>query len=142
MFAAKAVSSDHVSIYVSRAHTQFLDFKRARIPAGAHLTDHFTVMDTEHEQVFLYVSDHTIQNSIGHLYVSDTLGYRFAHSLDHITKGERHNAVDFEGVKSIAGTYFANRYDATHEGGTEAYVGSKMRPLSEEDISWHDNLIE
>jgi len=49
MFVAKAVSKDHVSIYVSRAHAQFLDFKRAKMPSGTQLTDHFTVMDTNHE---------------------------------------------------------------------------------------------
>lgn len=91
-------------------------------------------MDTNHEQVFLFVNDHNIENQVGHLYISDTLGFRFTHSLDHITKGRY--AVDFESIKSVTGTYMANKYDVTH-GETTApkeYVGSTVRPLTEEDV--------
>jgi len=38
----------------------------------------------------------------------------------------------------------ANKYDITHgeSGAATEYVGSKVRPLTEEDISWHENVLD
>jgi len=143
MFVAKAVSHEHVSIYVSRAHTQFLDFRRARLPKDFHMTDHFTVMDTSEEQVFLYVSDHGVADPVGHLFISDSLGYRFSHSMEHITKGG--SAVDFETVESLDGTFLANRYDVQHGDPNVQqleHAAGRLRPLTEEDIIQHEVQLD
>ena len=112
MFVAKAISTDTVKIHVSRAEAGFLDFRSARMPKDFHITDHFTVMDTSEKSVFLYVSDHKVENPVGNLFVSDGLGYRFTHSVENIVKGL--NAVDFETVESLDATFIANRYDENH----------------------------
>ena len=82
------------------------------MPKDFHITDHFTVMDTSEKSVFLYVSDHKVENPVGNLFVSDGLGYRFTHSVENIVKGL--NAVDFETVESLDATFIANRYDENH----------------------------
>jgi hypothetical protein len=81
MFIAKAISTTSVKIHVSRAESGFLDFRLARMPKNYHITDHFTVMDTSEKSVFLYVNDDNADRTIGNLFVSDGLGYRFTHSL-------------------------------------------------------------
>jgi len=88
------------------------------------------------------VNDHNVENLVGHLFISDTLGYRFTHSLEHITKGRY--AVDFESIKSTSGTYMANKYDITHgeAGAVKEYVGSNIKPLTEEDISFHEQALD
>jgi len=116
MFVAKAISADTVKIHVSRAEGGFLDFKLARLPNNYHLTDHFTVLDTNEKSVFLYVSDHTKMNPVGNLFISDGFGYRFSHSLENIVK--QHHNVDFEAVESMEGTFLANRYDKDHRTGS------------------------
>lgn len=131
MFIAKAISAEQVKIHVSRAEAGFLDFRLARMPKNYHITDHFTVMDTSEKSVFLYVSDDKVSNSVGNLFVSDGLGYRFTHSLENIIKGS--NAVDFETVESLDGTYIANRYDAEHGSGNNKNAG-ELRAVTEEDI--------
>merc|ERR1711881_180431 len=87
MFVAKAISTENVKIYVSRAEGGFLDFRLARMPKDYHITDHLTVMDTSEKSVFLYVSDDKVSDPVGNLFVSDGLGYRFTHSLENIIKG-------------------------------------------------------
>ena len=109
MFVAKAISTETFIVHVSRAAAGFLDFRQARMPSDYHITDHFTVMDTSEKSVFLYVSDNKVENPVGNLFVSDGLGYRFTHSVQDIVKG--YNAVDFETVESLDGTFIANRYD-------------------------------
>jgi len=131
MFVAKAISSEAVKIHVARAEAGFLDFRLARMPKNYHITDHFTVMDTSEKSVFLYVSDKRVKESVGNLFVSDGLGYRFSHSLENIIKGA--GAVDFETVESLDGTYIANRYDVNHGKGTNQAAGH-LREVTEEDI--------
>ena len=109
MFVAKAISQDHVKIQVSRAESSFLQFNQARLPRNYHITDHFTVMDTAEKSVFLYVSDHKLDDPVGNLFISDGQGSRFTHSLENIIKGG--GAVDFETIESMDGTFMANRYD-------------------------------
>jgi len=38
----------------------------------------------------------------------------------------------------------ANKYDITHgeAGAPTEYIGSKVRPLTEEDISWHEAALD
>jgi len=100
-------------------------------------------MDTSEEQVFLYVSDHNVMNPVGHLFISDQLGYRFSHSMEHITKGG--SAVDFETVESLDGTFLANRYDLQHgdpNGAALERPQGLLRPLSEEDIAYHEIALD
>lgn len=125
MFIAKAVSTETIRVQVSRARGGFLDFRQARMPGNLGLTDHFTVMDTSEESVFLYVSDHTLTQPVGNLFISDGLGNSYTHSVENIVKGS--GAVDFEAVESMDGTYIANRYDFRH--GTEK-PGEKLGGVS------------
>jgi hypothetical protein len=134
MFVAKAVSSDNVKIAVSRAEEGFLGFRQARMPKDYHVTDHFTVMDTSEKTVFLYISDHTVANPVGNLFVSDGLGYRFTHSLQNIIKGG--GAVDFETIESMEGTFIANRYDVDHGvSAGEVKAAGHLREITEDDIA-------
>ena len=112
MFVAKAKSSEEIGVQVSRAKGGFLDFRLARMPRDYALTDHFTVMDTSEKSVFLYISDHTLANNVGNLFISDGMGNRFTHSVENIVKGA--GAVDFETVESLDGTFICNRYDRKH----------------------------
>ena len=139
MFVAKAISSETVKIHVSRAEEGFLGFRLARMPKNYHITDHFTVMDTSEKSVFLYVSDDSISEPVGNLFISDGLGYRFSHSLENIIKGG--GAVDFETVESLDGTFIANRYDVNHGGkaGLDKNAG-QLRPITEEDIAMEEEL--
>jgi len=105
------------------------------MPKNYHITDHFTVMDTSEKSVFLYVSDDSVADPVGNLFISDGLGYRFSHSLENIIKGG--GAVDFETVESLDGTFIANRYDVNH--GVKTLGNDKMagelREITEDDIS-------
>jgi hypothetical protein len=131
IFIAKAVSSNTVKIHVARAEGSFLDFKQARMPINYHITDHFTVLDTNEKSVFLFVSDNNVENPIGNLFVSDGLGYRFSHSLENIIKGG--HAVDFEACESMEGTFIANRYDVNH-GWSNVKNEGQLRTITEDDI--------
>lgn len=139
MFVAKAISADTIKIHVSRAEAGFLDFRLARMPKNYHITDHFTVMDTSEKSVFLYVSDDSVTDSVGNLFVSDGLGYRFTHSLENIIKGG--NAVDFETVESLEGTFIANRYDRNHGEGNNKNSGT-LRDITEDDIAEEEEKHE
>jgi hypothetical protein len=104
------------------------------MPRNYHITDHFTVMDTSEKAVFLYVSDHKMDDPVGNLFISDGQGSRFTHSLENIIKGG--GAVDFEAIESMDGTFIANRYDANH--GTtwgNDHAAGKLREITAEDIA-------
>lgn len=132
MFVAKAVSSNTVKIHTSRAEAGFLEFRQARMPLNYHITDHFTVLDTNEKSVFLFVSDNSVENPVGNLFVSDGLGYRFTHSLENIIKGG--HAVDFEACESMEGTFLANRYDVNHGQNGNVHNEGSLRPITEDDI--------
>ena len=102
------------------------------MPRNYHITDHFTVMDTSEKAVFLYVSDHKIDDPVGNLFISDGQGSRFTHSLENIIKGG--GAVDFETIESMDGTFLANRYDIDHGSGNNHNAG-KLREITAEDIA-------
>ena len=131
MFVAKAISQSTVKIFVSTAEDSFLDFKQVRIPSFYHITDHFTVMDTQEKTVFLFVSDDQVSNPVGNLFVSTFEGVRYRHSLENIVKGS--GAVDFEAIESLDGTFIANRYDKKHGLGDHSMAGN-IREVTEEDI--------
>ena len=93
-------------------------------------------MDTSEESVFLYVSDDKVVEPVGNLFVSDSLGHRFTHSLENIIKGP--GAVDFEAVKSLDGTLIANRFDVYHGSNDNSGPG-QLRQVTEEDILAEEN---
>jgi hypothetical protein len=96
-----------VNIYSSTFRSGFTNLKKARMPAGAQLTTTFTLMDTSEQQVFLFLENHGLSTPFGSVYISDANGRSFSLSLENVIKG---NAVDFERVTSLDGTFIANKY--------------------------------
>lgn len=66
-------------------------------------------MDTSEDQVFLFLENHGLNTPFGDLYISDARGKSFSLSLENVIKG---NAVDFERVTSLDGTFLVNQYSA------------------------------
>lgn len=96
-----------VSIYSATYRSGFTNLKKARLPLDAHLTTTFTLMDTSEQQVFLFLENHGATTPFGNVYISDANGRSFSLSLENVIKG---NAVDFERVTSLDGTFIANKY--------------------------------
>jgi len=96
-----------VSIYSATFRSGFTNLKKARLPAEAHLTTTFTLMDTSEEQVFLFLENKGLTTPFGSVYISDANGRSFSLSLSNVIKG---SAVDFERVTSLDGTFIANKY--------------------------------
>lgn len=65
-------------------------------------------MDTSESQVFLFIENHGELTPFGNLYISDEKGRSFTLSMPNVIKG---NAVDFEKVSSLDGTFLINRYN-------------------------------
>ena len=57
--------------------------------------------------MFLYLENKGLYTPFGSVYISDANGRSFALSLEDVIKGE---AVDFERVTSLDGTFIANKY--------------------------------
>lgn len=72
------------------------------------LSNTFTLMDTSESQVFLFIENHGLDSPFGNLYISDEKGRYFTLSISNVIKG---NAVDFEKVASLDGTFVVNRYN-------------------------------
>jgi len=70
-------------------------------------TTTFTLMDTSEDQVFLFLENHGLTTPFGNLYISDEGARSFSLSIENVIKG---NAVDFERVTSLDGTFIVNRY--------------------------------
>lgn len=64
-------------------------------------------MDTSEQQVFLYLENKGQKTPFGNLYISDAEARTFALSIENVIKG---NAVDFERVTSLDGTFIANKF--------------------------------
>ncbi len=96
-----------VQIYSSTFRSGFKDLKKARLPRDAITTTTFTLMDTSEDQVFLYLENKGQKTPFGTLYISDEGARSFSISMSNVIKG---NAVDFERVTSLDGTFIANRY--------------------------------
>lgn len=96
-----------VSIYTTTFRSGFTDFRKARLPRDALSTTTFTLMDTSEEQVFLYLENKGSNTPFGNLYISDAEARSFSVSMQNVIKGQ---AVDFERVTSLDGTFIANRF--------------------------------
>ena len=96
-----------VDIYSATWRSGFTNLKKSRLPPGAKFTTTFTLMDTSEDQVFLFLENKGQGSPFGSVYISDANGRSFSLSMDDVIKG---NAVDFERVTSLDGTFIANKY--------------------------------
>ena len=110
--SCSAADQVRVTIYSSTFRSGFTNLKRARLPKDAVATTTFTLMDTSEEQVFLFLENHGLSTPFGNLYISDENARSFSLSMENVIKG---NAVDFERVTSLDGTFIINRYVDTKE---------------------------
>lgn len=95
-------------MYSSNFKSGFNKFEAITLPEGEVTLGHsFTIMDTNEDQVFLYLENHGEKSPFGTIYISDADGRHFTTSLKNVIKG---SAVDFERVNSLDGTYIANVY--------------------------------
>jgi hypothetical protein len=99
-----------VEVYSSNYKSGFKSLGAISLPDGEVTLGHsFTIMDTNEDQVFLFLENHGDHSPFGNIYISDAEGRHFTTSLKNIIKG---SAVDFERVNSLDGTYIANIYSA------------------------------
>jgi hypothetical protein len=109
MFVAVSHSDEkRIQIYSSNYESGFSILRKVRLPKDAMLSNTFTLMDTSESQVFLFIENHGIESPFGNLYISDEKGRYFTLSISNVIKG---NAVDFEKVASLDGTFVINRYN-------------------------------
>lgn len=139
MFVSCAAADQiRVTIYTSTYRSGFTNLKRARLPRDAAATTTFTLMDTSEEQVFLFLENHGMSTPFGNLYISDENARSFSLSIENVIKG---NAVDFERVTSLDGTFIINKYS----GGDDKQRGRRRRDkkgLEPEPEEWgEDDLI-
>jgi hypothetical protein len=106
------------------------------LPSDAQLSNTFTLMDTSENQVFLFVENHGQTTPFGNLYISDEKGRYFTLSMPNVIKG---NAVDFEKVSSLDGTFIINRYNkekvvSKSQANVKGAGIAKITEFDEEDI--------
>jgi hypothetical protein len=99
------------------------------LPKDAKLSNTFTLMDTSEDQVFLYVENHGLQTPFGNVYISGKDGTSFSLSMENVIKGD---AVDFEKVASLDGTYILNKFKSDHD--HKSGVGKAIKEFDEADI--------
>lgn len=108
MFVATSHSDEtRITIWSSTYESGFQSVKKVRLPVDAVLSKTFTLMDTSEDQVFLFIENHGLTSPFGSLYISGEHGRTFTLSLENVIKG---NAVDFEKVNSLDGTFISNVY--------------------------------
>ena len=66
-------------------------------------TNSYSLIDASEGQLFLFLENDT--GGVGNVYISDAEGRSFSFSLENVVKG---NAVDFERIASLDGTFLAN----------------------------------
>lgn len=118
-----------VNVFVSNYKSGFERLVEAQLPDGeVNLGHSFTILDTNEEQVFLFLENHGHASPFGSLYISDESGHFFSLSMKNVIKG---TAIDFERVNSLDGTYIANVYSPNgNKGGT--VIKSKKHSTKEE----------
>ena len=105
--SCSAADQVRVTIYSSTFRSGFKNLKKVRVPRDAVATTTFTLMDTSEDQVFLFLENHGLTTPFGNLYISDENARAFSLSMENVIKG---NAVDFERVTSLDGTFIINKY--------------------------------
>lgn len=58
------------------------------------------------------MENHGLKSPFGNLYISSEDGHSFSLSMENVIKG---NAVDFEKVASLDGTFIINKYVSDHD---------------------------
>ena len=123
-----------VSVYTSTFRSGFADLKKARLPRDAILTTTFTLMDTSEDQVFLYLENKGQKTPFGNLYISDEGARSFSLSIENVIKG---NAVDFERVTSLDGTFIANKF---YSGNRKDFINHKRMTNSKiREAEWSES---
>lgn len=128
--AASHTDEKRVTIYSSNYESQFLKLRLVHLPKDAMLSNTFTLMDTSENQVFLFIENHGLQSPFGNLYISDEKGRSFTLSMENVIKG---NAVDFQKVSSLDGTFVVNRYNREHTH-TPSKRPGEIREFDEADM--------
>lgn len=141
MFVSNAHEDQtRVKIYSSTFRSGFKNLKLVRLPPAAHATTTFTLMDTSEQQVFLFLENKGMTTPFGSVYISDESGRAFSLSLDDVIKG---NAVDFERVTSLDGTFIANKYSPSVI--TKMLRGranyGQMDDWAEDEVAWDESDI-
>jgi hypothetical protein len=132
-----------VEVYSSNYKSGFKALGPISLPSGEVTLGHsFTIMDTNEDQVFLFLENHGESSPFGTIYISDADGRHFTSSLKNVIKG---SAVDFERVNSLDGTYIANIYsprDTSAFGGdSERATNMKAQRIGEEATTFHEEDI-
>ena len=126
-----------VSVYTSTYRSGFTNLKKAELPRDALATTTFTLMDTSEDQVFLYLENKGQKTPFGNLYISDEGARSFSLSIQNIIKG---NAVDFERVTSLDGTFIANKYEARDS--VKNQIIEKRRDKMLDALEWtEDDMV-
>lgn len=86
-------------------------------------------MDTSEDQVFLFLENHGLTTPFGNLYISDEGARSFSLSIENVIKG---NAVDFERVTSLDGTFIINKYMDGKDRSRRGKKGKKGEEFVEE----------
>ena len=109
MFVAVSHTDEtRIHIYSSNYESGFSKLQKVLLPRDAMLSNTFTLMDTSEKQVFLFIENHGVSTPFGNLYISDEKGRIFSLSMANVIKKD---AVDFEKVSSLDGTFIVNRYN-------------------------------
>ena len=106
--AVSHTDEKRIHIYSSNYESGFLRLRKVLLPKDAMLSNTFTLMDTSERQVFLFIENHGVSTPFGNLYISDEKGRSFSLSMANVIKKD---AVDFEKVSSLDGTFILNRYN-------------------------------
>jgi len=107
MVAASHKDEQKVKIYIANYRSGFLSLLQSRLPIDAILSNSFSLLDTSEDQVFLFVENHGVGTPFGNIYISGDNGMTFSLSMENVIRGE---AVDFEKMESLDGTYIINKY--------------------------------
>jgi len=119
-----------VNVFVSNYKSGFMRLVEAQLPDGEVNMGHsFTILDTQEDQVFLFLENHGHASPFGSLYISDESGHYYSLSMKNVIKG---SAIDFERVNSLDGTYVVNVYSPNGKKGAAKIKSAKH--ASKEEI--------
>jgi hypothetical protein len=129
-----------VEVYSSNYKSGFKSLGPISLPDGEVTMGHsFTIMDTNEDQVFLFLENHGEKSPFGNIYISDADGRHFTISLKNVIKG---SAVDFERVNSLDGTFIANIYSPRDTNGfygsNEKTQNMKAQRIGDEEQVFHE----
>lgn len=132
-----------VYVYSSTWKTGFSSMKEVVLPNGEVNIGHtFTIMDTNEEQVFLFLENHGAESPFGSLYISDADARYYTLSLKNVIKG---SAIDFERVNSLDGTFIANIYQPENLEGFRSSESNKRIKgkisVDDDEVFYEEDLV-